>query len=126
MDAEDIKFLWGLPYDWLSEKIHAEQDEKKLRSFALECAMELGQEQILDLFEREMEIDGYYDEVTPEVLPFKVKWLAEDLLKLATVNRNLKEQLTDQAWDILEEAVSKPLFKKMESQSGSRYLAQIR
>lgn len=60
-----VKYKWDHPSDWLTEKLNgfeAGTEFGKLREFALAIAGELDGDQIQDLFQSDMDADGYFDD----------------------------------------------------------------
>ena len=54
------EYKWAHPYNWFSEWIE-KADEKRLREYLRILAGRLDGDQIQDLFEKEMDEDGYFD-----------------------------------------------------------------
>ena len=52
---------WKCPHDWLAEKSAEEEDPVKLRTFIRELAGKLDCDSIQDLFQGEMDEDGYFE-----------------------------------------------------------------
>lgn len=56
------RYRWAFAYDWLEDKIHA-ATEAELHSFALAMAQILDSDAIQDLFQSEMQADGFFNDL---------------------------------------------------------------
>ncbi len=59
-------FKWVHPYEWLAEKISKEENISEVKAICFEMAKQLGGEEIQDIFEKEMDQDGYFEEEKKE------------------------------------------------------------
>lgn len=63
-----MAYSWEHPSDWLGDKIDAYANAKnlnELRALANHLMSKLDEDDIQDLFQPEMDADGYFDEVKP-------------------------------------------------------------
>ena len=56
------KYKYNSPYEWLNERI-IKADEKELRVIAHELTTKINADDIQDLFQSEMDADGYFEEI---------------------------------------------------------------
>jgi len=56
------KYKYNSVYEWLNERI-INADEKELRYIAHELSRKVNPDDIQDLFQNEMEEDGYFEEL---------------------------------------------------------------
>jgi len=56
------KYKYNSVYEWFNEKI-INADEKELRHIAHELSRKVNPDDIQDLFQNEMEEDGYFEEL---------------------------------------------------------------
>lgn len=57
-----MAYKWNTPHDWLFDKIRRTDDVDKLRCYAYALLRRLDADEIQDLFQIEMDQDGYFDE----------------------------------------------------------------
>lgn len=60
------RYRWSHPQEWLQDYIkERSEDANELFSLASELAQHLDGDQIQDLFQSDMDADGYFDALTP-------------------------------------------------------------
>jgi len=57
----DKKYKWSHPGEWLLDKINNTEDVAELRSIARSCVDALDSDKIQDIFQSEMNNDGYFE-----------------------------------------------------------------
>ena len=60
-----MSYKWDCPYDWLCDKLNG-WDEATLRGEIRILAARLDSDTLQDLYQSEMEADGYFEEVNDE------------------------------------------------------------
>lgn len=60
------KYKWDNPTEWLSEQIDSCENFHELRSYANALLSLVDNDQIQDLFQAEMDADGYFAEVAED------------------------------------------------------------
>lgn len=56
-------YRWNNPYEWFVEKIRGESNIDEVRAICCMLARKLDSDAIQDIFEREMDNDGYFEKV---------------------------------------------------------------
>lgn len=55
------KYKWDYPLEWLEEKLNETSDPDVLRTYALELARKHDSDTLQDLFQDDMDTDGYFE-----------------------------------------------------------------
>lgn len=57
------KYRWSHPIEWLEEKLNGLSEPNKLHEFAIAMMSKLDSDDIQDLFQSDMEADGYFEPI---------------------------------------------------------------
>lgn len=60
------RYRWWTPGDWLAEKVGNTTDPHALRGMLYSLLDKLDSDTIQDVFQSDMEADGYFDPITTE------------------------------------------------------------
>jgi len=103
------KYRWDTPTEWLTEKIENSNDMTKIISICYELIEHVDTDIIQDIFQDEMDEDGYFDEIItikeladqfPKMYNYYYKWENTESPEL---EKNLDDVLADYNYELVEE-----------------------
>ena len=103
------KYRWDTPTEWLIEKIEDSNDMTKIISICFELIEHVDTDIIQDIFQDEMDEDGYFDEIItikeladqfPKMYNYYYKWENTESPEL---EKNLDDVLADYNYELVEE-----------------------